>query len=170
MYGTTPLPLKSRRLSEATEKFWYYPRPTESRGLLEMTENFCYYPPPTESRRLPETTENFGYYPPPTESRRLGTSTHERGPLLRKILDLRLSRQVFGFSFDPEYSEEEIVRMDAHRCIEEADLCDFNNALIRGYGMLLQGSKFVVAMVANATMFSHLLPGCSCGSKHVLLP
>ena len=33
-----------------------------------------------------------------------------------------------------------------------------------------QGSKFVVAMVANATMFSHLLPGCSCGSKHLLLP
>ena len=30
----------------------------------------------------------------------------------------------------------------------------------------VQGSKFVVAMVANATMFSHLLPGCSCGSKH----
>ena len=53
--------------------------------------------------------------------------------------------------------------MDAHRCIEEADLCDFNNALIRGFGMLLQGSKFVVAIVANATMFSHLLPGCSCG-------
>ena len=60
--------------------------------------------------------------------------------------------------------------MDAHRCIEEADLCDFNNALIRGFGMLLQGSKFVVAIVANATMFSHLLPGCSCGSKHLLLP
>ena len=33
-----------------------------------------------------------------------------------------------------------------------------------------QGSKFVVAMVENATMFSHLLPGCSCGSKHLLLP
>ena len=33
-----------------------------------------------------------------------------------------------------------------------------------------QGSKFVVAMVATATMFSHLLPGCSCGSKHLLLP
>ena len=80
------------------------------------------------------------------------------------------SRQVFGFVFDPEYSEEEMARMDAHRCIEEADLCDFNNALIHGFGMLLQGSKFVVAMVANATMFSHLLPGCSCGSKHLLLP
>ena len=49
------------------------------------------------------------------------------------------SRQVFGFAFDPEYSEEEMARMDAHRCIEEADLCDFNNALIRGFGMLLQG-------------------------------
>ena len=45
-------------------------------------------PPPTESLRLAETTEKF-YYPPPTESRRLGTS-HERGPLFRKILDLRL--------------------------------------------------------------------------------
>ena len=32
-----------------------------------------------------------------------------------------------------------------------------------------QGSKFVVAMVANATMFSHFLPGCSCGSRHFLL-
>ena len=63
-----------------------------------------------------------------------------------------------------------MARIDAHRCIEEADLCDFNNALIRGFGMLLQGSKFVVAMVAHATMFSHLLPGCSCGSKHLLLP
>ena len=80
------------------------------------------------------------------------------------------SRQVFGFAFDPEYSEEETARMDAHMSIEEADLCDFNNALIRGFGMLLQGSKFVVAIVANATMFSHLLPGCSCGSKHLLLP
>ena len=74
------------------------------------------------------------------------------------------------FAFYPEYSEEETARMDAHRCIEEADLCDFNNALIRGFGMLLQGSKFVVAIVATATMFSHLLPGCSCGSKHLLLP
>ena len=27
-----------------------------------------------------------------------------------------------------------------------------------------QGSKFVVATVANATMFCHLLPGCSSGS------
>ena len=77
------------------------------------------------------------------------------------------SRQVFGFAFDPECSEEEMARMDAHRFIEEADLCDFNNAIIRVFGMLLQGSKFVVA---NATMFSHLLPGCSCGSKHLLLP
>ena len=33
-----------------------------------------------------------------------------------------------------------------------------------------RGSKFVVAMVANSTMFSHLLPGFSCGSKHLLLP
>ena len=64
-------------------------------------------------------------------------------------------------------SEEEMARMDAHRRIEEADLCDFNNALIREFGMLLQGSKFVVA---NVTMFYHLLPECSCGSKHLLLP
>ncbi len=35
---------------------------------------------------------------------------------------------------------------------------------------LLQGSKFAVATVANATMFCHLLPGCSSGSKHLLLP
>ena len=25
-------------------------------------------------------------------------------------------------------------------------------------------------LVTNATMFSHLLPGFSCGSKHLLLP
>ena len=42
-------------------------------ALLETTEKFCYYPPPL-----------------PTESHRLGTS-HERGPLFRKILDLRLA-------------------------------------------------------------------------------
>ena len=34
----------------------------------------------------------------------------------------------------------------------------------------VQGSKFTVATVANATMFCHLLPGCSSGSKHLLLP
>ena len=34
----------------------------------------------------------------------------------------------------------------------------------------LQGSKFAVATVANATTFCHLLPGCSTGSKHLLLP
>ena len=33
-----------------------------------------------------------------------------------------------------------------------------------------QGSKFAVATVANAIMFCHLLPGCSSGSKHLLLP
>ena len=32
------------------------------------------------------------------------------------------------------------------------------------------GLEIEVAMVANATMFSHLLPGCSCGRKHLLLP
>ena len=63
-----------------------------------------------------------------------------------------------------------MARMDAHRCIEEADLCDFNNALIRVLDMLLQGSKVVIAMTANATMFSHLLPRCSYGSKQLLLP
>ena len=35
---------------------------------------------------------------------------------------------------------------------------------------IFQGSKFAVATVANATMFCHLLPGCSSGSKHLLLP
>ena len=79
------------------------------------------------------------------------------------------SHQVFWFAFDPEYSEEEMAEW-THTGVEEADLCDFNNALIRGFGMLLQGSKFVVAIVANSTMFSHLLPGCSCGSKYLLLP
>ena len=41
--------------------------------------------------------------------------------------------------------------------------------LIEHIEVFSQGSTFVVAMVANATMFSHLLPGCSCGNKHLLL-
>ena len=40
--------------------------------------------------------------------------------------------------------------------------------LIEHIEVFSQGSTFVVAMVANATMFSHLLPGCSCGNKHLL--
>ena len=32
------------------------------------------------------------------------------------------------------------------------------------------GLKICGILVANATMFSHLLPGFSCGSKHLLLP
>ena len=34
------------------------------------------------------------------------------------------SRQVFGFAFEPEYSEKEMARMDAPRCIEEAESSD----------------------------------------------
>ena len=34
------------------------------------------------------------------------------------------SRQVVGFAFEPEYSKEEIARMDAHRCIGEAESSD----------------------------------------------
>ena len=32
----------------------------------------------------------------------------------------------------------------------------------------IAGLKICGILVANATMFSHLLPGCSCGSKHLL--
>ena len=32
------------------------------------------------------------------------------------------------------------------------------------------GLKFCGMLVANATRFSHFLPGFSCGSKHLLLP
>ena len=32
------------------------------------------------------------------------------------------------------------------------------------------GLEICGILVANATMFSHLLPGFSCGSKHLLLP
>ena len=32
------------------------------------------------------------------------------------------------------------------------------------------GLEICDILVANATMFSHLLPGFSCGSKHLLLP
>ena len=35
---------------------------------------------------------------------------------------------------------------------------------------LLAGLEIRGTLVANATMFSHLLPGFSCGSKHLLLP
>ena len=34
----------------------------------------------------------------------------------------------------------------------------------------LSGLEIRGILVANATMFSHLLPGFSCGSKHLLLP
>ena len=34
------------------------------------------------------------------------------------------SRQVVGFAFEPEYSEEEIARMEADRCTEEAESSD----------------------------------------------
>ena len=36
--------------------------------------------------------------------------------------------------------------------------------------MCLSGLNICGILVANATMFSHLLPGFSCGSKHLLLP
>ena len=42
-----------------------------------------------------------------------------------------------------------------------------SSCVLCSFTVLPQGSKF---MVANATMFFHLLPGCSCGSKHLLLP
>ena len=32
------------------------------------------------------------------------------------------------------------------------------------------GLEICGILVANGTMFSHLLPGFSCGSKHLLLP
>ena len=37
-------------------------------------------------------------------------------------------------------------------------------------GLHLTGLEIRGILVANATMFSHLLPGFSCGSKHLLLP
>ena len=38
------------------------------------------------------------------------------------------------------------------------------------FSITKSGLEIRGAIVANATMFSHLLPGCSCGSKHLLLP
>ena len=50
------------------------------------------------------------------------------------------------------------------RCVcRVIEFVRIRNERIRG-----QGSKSAVAMVANATMFCHLLPGCSSGSKHLL--
>ena len=60
--------------------------------------------------------------------------------------------------------------MDEGREGEPGKLELISNTQIGLARKTMQGSKFVVAMVANATMFSHLLPGCSCGSKHLLLP
>ena len=36
--------------------------------------------------------------------------------------------------------------------------------------VLIAGLEIRGILVANATMFCHLLPGFSCGSKHLLLP
>ena len=47
--------------------------------------------------------------------------------------------------------------------LEDAECISFSK-------YILQGSKFAVATIANATMFCHLLPGCSSDSKHLLLP
>ena len=81
-----------------------------------------------------------------------------------------------GSHVDRKSRGPEVTWIGSHRCIEEADLCDFNNALIRGFGMLLQGSKFVVAIVANATMFlicyrdAHVVANiCYCHNFLVLL-
>ena len=39
-----------------------------------------------------------------------------------------------------------------------------------GLYISITGLETCGTLVANVTMFSHLLPGFSCGSKHVLLP
>ena len=41
---------------------------------------------------------------------------------------------------------------------------------LTGGGHNVTGLEIRGILVANATMFSHLLPGFSCGSKHLLLP
>ena len=50
-------------------------------------------PPPLNRDGFRRSQKSSATTPPPTESRRLGTS-HERGPLLRKILDLRLYTKI----------------------------------------------------------------------------
>ena len=45
------------------------------------------------------------------------------------------------------------------------------NGSVPGLSMAREpGLEIRGILVANATMFSHLLPGFSCGSKHLLLP
>ena len=43
-------------------------------------------------------------------------------------------------------------------------------AMFVAFPKTIAGLKICGILVANATMFSHLLPGFSCGSKHFLLP
>ena len=87
-HATTPPPSLNRVGFGDPENSATTPPPTESRRLWRPQKILLLPPPPTESRRLWRSRKNSATTPP-TESRRLGTS-HERGRLLRKILDLRL--------------------------------------------------------------------------------
>ena len=90
---TTPPPpplnhivfLRSRQISATT------PPPLNDIGFLRSWKHSATTPPPpTESPRVFEITENFCYYPPPSLNR-VDMALHTKaGPLLRKILDLRL--------------------------------------------------------------------------------
>ena len=58
------------------------------------------------------------------------------------------------------------------KCFEDTSetLIKLLSHLISNGEIPLTGLEICGILVANATMFSHLLPGFSCGSKHLLLP
>ena len=90
-----PPPLNRVGLGDQGKKSAITPPPTNARVGFRRPRKNSATTPPTESRRFLETTGQFCYYPPPpTESRRLVTS-HERGPLFRKILDLLLDHNAY---------------------------------------------------------------------------
>ena len=63
-----------------------------------------------------------------------------------------------------------IVILTIVRGCVRSQYCDGRAKRVNSYTHDNAGLKIRGILVANATMFSHLLPGFSCGSKHLLLP
>ena len=88
-------PINGKCRFEVTEKVKFCattppPPPLNLIGFLRSRKNSATTPPPTESHRVFEITEKFCYYPLPPLNR-VDMALHTKaGPLLRKILDLRL--------------------------------------------------------------------------------
>ena len=59
--------------------------------------------------------------------------------------------------------------MHFHLCFDSVSLIGMLG-ILHDYDVQQPGLEIRGILVANATMFCHLLPGFSCGSKHLLLP